>query len=302
LAKAIDLASEWALACVAVLILLVHLLWKYAVGRGKRTVVIPLLLGVLLGAVYLVFELRSAAGPLRFVAFMALVIGVMAVVALAQVFLLQGIDGASSDTPEDGYLLEQDVVDEEEPEEEVTGSSGTVDIAPERSRITWPKLNMLAFFGALFLFMFEGRRGMENTLDALSLAGLGAVSGLLLALVLAWWRTPHVLRSYSRIVLRNGGVFWVVLPLICMATLSFVNRTFPQREERCRTWAVVDISRGRNMNVSVSWDGEPERLEMPRSIKEQLTTLDSLRCCVRTGLLGYDHVYSIEPVIADDLR
>ncbi len=226
----------------------------------------------------------------------------MAVVRLLQVYLLSGIDGASSGAPDDGYLLEQEEMDEEEPEEAGDGNTGTEEIAPERKRNKWGMLNMLAFFAAMFLFISEGRRGMENTLDAWYLAGVGAVVGLLAALVLAWWRTPHVLRSYRRIVLRNGGVFWVVLPLICMATLSFVNRTFPQREERCRTWAVVDISRGRNMNVSVSWDGEPERLEMPRSIKEQLTTLDSLRCCVRTGLLGYDHVYSIEPVIADDLR
>lgn len=302
LSNAFDLASEWALACVAVLALLVHLAWKYAARHWNKAVRVPLLLGVLLGSVCLLLELRTAAGPLRFVAFMALVIGIMAVVGSAQVFLLPGIDEASPDTPDDGYLLEQDEVDDEEPGEVAMGVSGTVDIAPERSRNKWRKLNMLAFFAGMFLFILEGRRGMENTLDAWSLARLGAGSGLLLALVVAWRRTPRYRRSHRMVVLLNGGVFWVVLPLLCMATLSFVNRTFPQGGERCRTWAVVDISRSRNMNVTVSWDGERERLDMPRSIKEQLTTLDSLHCCVRTGLLGYDHVYSIEPVIADDPR
>jgi hypothetical protein len=302
LSKAYDLANEWALVSVAVLLLCIHLAMKQVPRQWNRTVRVLLFLAVLACAVFLVLELRSAAGPLRYVAFMALVTGAMAVFRLVEIYLLSGVEGTSSDTPEHGYLLEQGEVIEEVPEDVAEETAGAGDITPGRSRNRWGKLNMLAFFAAIILLITEGRRGLENTLDAGSLAGLGAGVGLVAAVLLAWVRTPPFMRSYRRVVLRNGGVFWVVLPVLCMAALSFLNRTFPQGGERCRTWAVVDISRSRNINVTVSWDGERERLEMPRAIKEQLTTLDSLHCCTRKGLLGFDHVYSFTPVLTDDPR
>ena len=47
---------------------------------------------------------------------------------------------------------------------------------------------------------------------------------------------------------------------------------------------------------------ERERLEMPTEVKEQLTTMDSLRCCTRTGLLGFEHVHRVEPVLMPEVQ
>ena len=66
---------------------------------------------------------------------------------------------------------------------------------------------------------------------------------------------------------------------------------------------MVDVTwTRRNVNVYVSRDGERERIEMPRTLKEQLTTMDSLHCCSRTGLFGFDHVETVELVITPDDR
>jgi hypothetical protein len=164
---------------------------------------------------------------------------------------------------------------------------------PERRTPRWKAwLPLLVFFGAQAALIGEWRWGLENTLDVWPLVGAAAGVGLMIAGLIAWSRTPKELRRYPRLLVLSGGIWWVALPLFLIAASSYINRSFPQAEERCRTLPVVDVS----------WDGERERIEMPRTIKEQLTTMDSLRCCTRTGLLGFEHVYRMEPVLMPEVQ
>ena len=160
---------------------------------------------------------------------------------------------------------------------------------------------MVGFFAAVFALMFEGRYGLENTLDVWSLAGKGAVVGLVAAAVVAWSRAPKVLRAYPRLMVWSGGVWWFALPMLGVASASLLNRWTMEPVEQCQVWPVEEVTHSRRgINVRVSWAGERERLEMPRAIKEQVTTLDSLRCCTRMGLLGHPFVVRVEPVLTGD--
>jgi hypothetical protein len=86
-----------------------------------------------------------------------------------------------------------------------------------------------------------------------------------------------------------------------VAAASFLNRSFLEGQEQCQVWPVEEVTRSRRkINVRVSWAGERERLELPRALKEQLTTLDSLRCCTRMGLLGHPFVVRVEPILTGD--
>jgi hypothetical protein len=172
------------------------------------------------------------------------------------------------------------------------------EVIEERPKAGWKDhLPLVVFFAALFSCIFEWRWGLENTLKVWSLVRMGTAVGLVAALVIAWSRTPAVVRWSPRMLLVGGGLWWGTLTLFGITAASFVNRSFPQTEERCHTWQVVDLNWSRrSLNVYVSWDGERERLEMPIEVKEQLTTMDSLRCCTRMGLLGFEHVHRVEAV------
>jgi hypothetical protein len=161
---------------------------------------------------------------------------------------------------------------------------------------------MFIFFAAVLALTFEGRSGLENTLEVWSLTGMGAAVGLVAAALVAWTRSPKVVRAFPRLVIWAGGIWWFVLPMVGVASASFLNRLFTEEAEQCQVWPVVEITHGRRdrINVRVSWAGERERLEMPRSIKEQLTTLDSLRCCTHMGLFGHPVVVRVEPVLTSD--
>lgn len=286
-----DLCVEWALYLSFALIWIIYLVTQQVLRRSGRTVRIVLLVAQLSLAVWLMLELGSDAGPLRFMAFLGLMIGLMALGLLISEVLLGG--GLSQEW--DGAYKDQ--VDTQEYADADEGISMDEPVDARRNRRGgWTP--MALFFLALLLFVFEGRNGLENTLEVWGLVAEGAVLGLVSALVVAWLRTPEVARKYPRLMLWSGGVWWFVLPLLCVAGASFLNRSFLHGAESCTTWPVEEVTHSRgSMSIRVAWDGERERLEMPRAIKEQLTTMDSLRCCTRTGLLGRDFVFHIEAVL-----
>ncbi len=293
-----DFCVEWALYLSFALIWIIYLITQQVLRRSGRAARIVLLVVQLSLAVWLVFELGTDVGPLRFVAFLGLMVGLMSLGLLVSEFLFGG--GLSKEWNE--ALEEYAEVDEDNPEleehddaDEHPSADDPVDARRKRWR-GWATMALL--FLALLIFVFEGRNGLENTLDVWGLVAEGAVLGLVCALIVAWFRTPEVVRKYPRLMLWSGGVWWFVLPLLCVAGASFLNRSFLQGEERCNTWPVAEVTHSRrSINIRVSWDGERERLEMPRAIKEQLTTMDSLRCCTRTGLLGRDFVFKVEAVL-----
>ncbi len=289
--RAFELARGYGVALAFLLLGLLYFVARKLLDRLGRTVRITVLFVALVGAGWLVVELAHDAGPLRYVAFVALVTGFAALFHLVMELWVGGTD----DTMHEEVVLEEevDLVDEDEHE-----------VNEVRSQARWKDhLPLVVFFAALFTCMFEWRWGLENTLNVWSLVGMGTAVGLVAALVIAWSRTPAVVRWSPRKLLVGGGLWWGALPLFGIATASFVNRSFPQTEERCHTWPVVDLNWSRrSLNVYVSWDGERERLEMPTEVKEQLTTMDSLRCCTRTGLLGFEHVHRVEPVLMPEVQ
>ncbi|HRO98609.1 MAG TPA: hypothetical protein PLN54_04185, partial [Flavobacteriales bacterium] len=239
------------------------------------------------GSIALVVDLASAAGPLRFLAFFGVMSGLLSAGLLLADLLVGRTALESSSAMEEGLDDGMDLLDED-----LGPTSGS------RRATWWP---MVVFFAAVFALMFEGIHGLENTLDVWSLAGKGAVAGLGAAAGAAWYPSPKVLRAQPRLLVWSGGVWWFALPLVGIASASFLNRSFAEPVEQCQVWPVEEVTHSRrNINVHVSWAGERERLEMPRAIKEQLTTLDSLRCCTRAGLLGHPFVVRVEPVLTRD--
>jgi hypothetical protein len=298
LANAFDLVSEWALFVSFALIGLLYLVLNRVVGRLGRGLRMLVLLAVLLGSIALVVDLGSAAGPLRFLAFFGLMGALLAgVLLLADLLVGRTAMEHSNGMDEEPYaeepyaeepLAEDDLIDEDP-----GPTSGS------RKATWWPAI---IFFASVFALMFEGRSGLENTLDAWSLTAKGAAAGLVVAAVVAWTRSPKVVRTFPRLVIWAGGIWWFALPMVGVASASLLNRSFMEEAEQCQVWPVVEITHGRRdrINVRVSWAGERERLEMPRSIKEQLTTLDSLRCCTRMGLFGHPVVVRVEPMLTSD--
>lgn len=270
---------------------LLYIASRALLDRMSRVARIVMLLILSGGAVWLVVELAHDAGPLRYLAFVALVTGVVAVFNVVVEIRVGGRIKASV----------EEVVFEEK--EDLT-CEARHELIEESSNYRWKGFMPLSvFFVALFTCIFEGRRGLENTLDVWPLVGRGAAVGLAAALAITWVRMPALVRRLPRILLIGGGAWWLIMPLFGVAAASFVNRNYAMAEETCHTWPVVELTRTRRrLNVYVSWAGERERLEMPRVIKEQLTTLDSLRCCSRKGFFGFDHVVRVEPVIAPDDR
>ncbi len=306
LAKAFDLVREWGLFISLTLALLLHgvvVRVLRVTGKGAGRAVLA---GVLVVGVWLVLDLRHETGPLRAVALIGLLMAVWAAFQLVFREWTRGSDDlvvVEADDDADAHD-EPDHVDEEEP----GAAEGSPVVSPEtmeggrRARIMY-WVRMAIFFAALMTFMSEGRNGLENTRGAWAFTLTWATIGLMAALTLAWLRTLSDKWRNHRSFLSAGGMWWVVLPLVAVTVASYMNRSFPQGHERCTTWNVEDVSWSRrSINVYVSWAGERRRLEMPRAVKEQLTTVDSLRCCVRKGLLGHDHVFRIDPVITADPR
>lgn len=284
---AFDLIADLALFVSFAVIALVYLLLNRAIGRLGRNLRLFVLLAVLAGSIALVVDLASAAGPLRFLAFFGLMCGLLSGVLLLADLLVGGAALQRSSGMEEELDVEDDLT-----EEDTGPSSGS------RRATWWP---MVFFFAAVFALMFEGIHGLENTLDVWSLVGKGVAIGLLAAAVVAWSRAPKVLRAHPRLMVWSGGVWWLALPMLGVASASFLNRSLAEPVEHCQVWPVEEVTHSRRgINVRVSWAGERERLEMPRAIKEQLTTLDSLRCCTRAGLLGHPFVVRVEPVLTRD--
>jgi len=306
--KGFELARGYGGVLAFLLLGLVYIVSRALLARIGRTSRLVLLVLVLIGSGWLLIDLGHDAGPLRYLAFVALVTGVGAAFHLVMEVwvggLIQAVDeDVTLDTVDDGP---EDEVDPTATEDELEGDPDEEADAqvPERRTPRWKAwLPLLVFFGAQAALIGEWRWGLENTLDVWPLVGAAAGVGLLIAGLIAWSRTPKELRRYPRLLVLSGGIWWVALPLFLIAASSYINRSFPQAEERCRTLPVVDLSWSRrSLNVYVSWDGERERIEMPRTIKEQLTTMDSLRCCTRTGLLGFEHVYRMEPVLMPEVQ
>lgn len=289
--KGFELARGYGVGMAFLILGLLYIASRTLLDRLGRTARIAVLVLALIGAVWLVVDLAHDAGPLRYLAFVALVTGVGAAFHLVMELWVGGTD----ETVVEAVVLEEevDLFDEDDHE-----------VMEERPKAGWKDhVSLVIFFAALFSCLFEWRWGLENTLDVWSLVGMGTAVGLVAALVIAWSRAPAVVRWSPRMLLVGVGLWWGTLTLFGITAASFVNRSFPQPEERCHTWQVVDLNRSRrSLNVYVSRDGERERLEMPMEVKEQLTTMDSLRCCTRKGLLGFDHVERVEPVITPDDR
>ena len=306
--KGFELARGYGIALSFLFLALLYVASRSLLDRLGRTVRIAIMLLVLIGAVWLVIDLRQDAGPLRYLAFVALVAGLGAAFHLVMELwvggLIQGVDeDATLDDVDDGPEDEvEPTAADDEPEGDLDEEADAQ--VPERHAPRWKAwMPWLVFFGAQAALIGEGRWGLENTLDVWPLVGAAAGVGLMIAGLIAWSRTPKELRRYPRLLVLSGGIWWVALPLFLIAASSYINRSFPQAEERCRTLPVVDLNwTRRSLNVYVSRDGERERIEMPREIKEQLTTMDSLRCCTRTGLFGFDHVGRVETVITPDDR
>jgi hypothetical protein len=306
--KGFELARGYGGVLAFLLLGLVYIVSRALLAQIGRTSRLVLLVLVLIGSGWLLIDLGHDAGPLRYLAFVALVTGVGAAFHLVMEVwvggLIQAVDeDVTLDTVDDGP---EDEVDPTATEDELEGDPDEEADAqvPERRTPRWKAwLPLLVFFGAQAALIGEWRWGLENTLDVWPLVGAAAGVGLMIAGLIAWSRTPKELRRYPRLLVLSGGIWWVALPLFLIAASSYINRSFPQAEERCRTLPVVDLSWSRrSLNVYVSWDGERERIEMPRTIKEQLTTMDSLRCCTRTGLLGFEHVYRMEPVLMPEVQ
>jgi hypothetical protein len=224
---------------------------------------------------------------LRFLAFFGLMGALLAGVLLLVEFLVGPTALEHANGTDEVPLAEADLMDEDPGP--TSGSQWAT---------WWP---IVVFFVALFALVLEGMMGLENTLDVWSLMGMGAAVGLVAAAVVACTRSPKVVRTFPRLVILAGGIWWFVLPMLGVASASFLNRSFMEEEEQCQVWPVVEVHDGRRgIQVRVDIKGERERLEMPQAIKEQLTTLDSLRCCVRRGALGFGFVDGIEPVITAD--
>jgi hypothetical protein len=305
--KGFELARGYGVVLAFLLLGLMYIVSSALLERIGRTARLVLLVLVLIGAGWLLIDLGQDAGPLRYLAFVALVTGLGAAFHLVMELwvggLIQTVDeevilDAADDGPEDEV---EPTAADDEPEGDLDEEADAQE--PERRAPQWkPWMSWLVFFGAQAALIGEGRWGLENTLDVWPLVGAAAGVGLMIAGLIAWSRTPNALRRYSRLLVLSGGIWWVALPVFLIAASSYLNRSFPQGEERCRTWPVVDVIwTRRNVNVYVSRDGERERIEMPRTLKEQLTTMDSLRCCSRTGLFGFDHVHRVEavPIPAD---
>lgn len=285
-ASSFDLISKWALFAVVAMLGLVYLVINRALTRLGVVPRLYLLFAVLAGSLFLVVELGTAVGPLRFLALFGLLTAVLFGVLLAADLL---VGRAALRFPgTETSVLEND----EEAKDVLTD-------LPSRSRVSrwWP---LIGFITAMFALISEGVQGLENTLEVWSLTGKGMVGGLVAASVVAWYRSPKVVRSYPRLLIWSGGIWWCTLPMLGVAAASFLNRSFMEEMEWCQVWPVEEITHSRRggINVRVSWSGESERLEIPRNIKEQLTTLDSLRCCSRNGLLGHRFVVRIDPIIA----
>jgi hypothetical protein len=306
--KGFELARGYGGVLAFLFLALLYVASRSLLDRIGRTVRIAIMLLVLIGAVWLVIDLRQDAGPLRYLAFVALVAGLGAAFHLVMELWVGGLiqavdDDVILDTVDDGP---EDEVDPTATDDELEGDLDEEAHAqePERRAPRWKAwMPWLVFFGAQAALIGEWRWGLENTLDVWPLVGAAAGVGLMIAGLIAWSRAPNELRRHPRLLVLSGGIWWVALPVFLIAASSCINRSFPQAEERCRTWPVVDVIwTRRNVNVYVSRDGKRERIEMPLAIKEQLTTMDSLRCCSRTGLLGFDHVGRVETVITPDDR
>jgi len=284
-ANTFDLLADWALFVSCALIWLLYLALNRAIrtlGSGPRLL---LLLAFLAGSIALVVDLATATGPLRLLAFFGLMSALLSGVLLLADLLVGGT-ALHRSAKVDADPMEEEQLLFEDP-----------DPSPRSRSSSW--WQVAAFFAGVFTLIFEGRYGLENTLGVWSLAVKGVVLGLLAAAGVAWIRSPIVLRAHPRLMIWSGGVWWFLLPMLGVASASFINRSFPAEPEQCQVWPVEEItrtSRRDRIKVRVSWAGERERLEMPRAIKEKLTTLDSLRCCTRTGLLGHPFVARIEPV------
>jgi hypothetical protein len=306
--KGFELARGYGGVLAFLLLGLMYIVSRALLERIGYTTRLVLLVLVLIGACWLLIDLGQDAGPLRYLAFVALVTGLGAAFHLVMELWVGGLiqavdDDVILDTVNDGP---EDEVDPTATDDELEGDLDEEAHAqePERRAPRWkPWMSWLVFFGAQAALIGEWRWGLENTLDVWPLVGAAAGVGLMIAGLIAWSRAPNELRRYPRLLVLSGGIWWVALPLFLIAASSCINRSFPQAEERCRTWPVVDVIwTRRNVNVYVSRDGERERIEMPRTLKEQLTTMDSLRCCSRTGLFGFDHVGRVETVITPDDR
>ena len=261
-------------------------------GRRARRVA---LLGVLAASGWTVLDLATASGPLRFVALVAALFALACLGALVLELLFgQAATGYPNEEEIDSEvytdLTDTDLVEERSLDQEPERSSRS------RWAAWWP---MVIFFAALFALIFEGGYGLENTLDVWSLAGAAAAVGLVAAAVVAGSRVSKVRWANLRSLILAGGLWWLVLPLVGITSASFLNRSFLQSGEQCQVWPVEELtySRRNGIQVRVSWAGERERLEMPQEVKEQLTTLDSLRCCSRMGLLGHPFVVRVEPIL-----
>ncbi len=272
---------------------------------------------VLLLCAWAVFELRNAGGPLRYLALLGVLLGIVVLFNLMVAMMQwrrhaafghavpmdasEPWDDDDDDDDDDDELENED--EDEEVETDMTTHRAEVDAAQGWSVSRWWERNRYAvqLVVGMLLLVAEWRAGLENTLQVGPLVALGLVGGIVFAWAIATLRQRRAAGPVG--LFAAGGVNWITLPMVMLAALSFGNRVAADEQETCETVPVVEVNAQRKdgPQIRVLIHGDHERLEMDRGLKEQLTTLDSLRCCVRNGALGFDFVERVEPVsTADD--
>ncbi|MEO5586031.1 MAG: hypothetical protein ABIQ75_11285, partial [Flavobacteriales bacterium] len=152
------------------------------------------------------------------------------------------------------------------------------------------------FFGGVLALMSE-LDDMYNTLDAGKGLMIMAIGSLFSVSLYMYMTTPRSMPSYFRYRLGRSISWAFIVFTFGSALASGINRTFSLGREKCDVWPVVDVMEG---GAFVHMEDGTKRLDVPNKMSRSLTSLDSLRCCHRTGLLGYEHIFSIEPIITTE--
>lgn len=276
-----ELVKDWGGLLMWPVVLLLYGLLRFSMKHLRRMNKIMVLLALLGIGIYVLVDLAHAGGPLRYVALIAVFLILIAGGYLVSVLFFV--------PPDKGDIIPDDTDYDDD-----LSVSGPV---AENRGSRWVAV---IFFSAVGAAGFGSWKGLENTLDVWPMVRGALGAGLAIACIIAWLRTPSGSRQRIGFLLRAGSVWWIAAPLFALALASFVNRMFPAGDTTCNDWLVTRISESRrNHNIWLTINGQEERLEMPRTLKQELTTLDSLRCCHQRGALGFVHVYSIDRIGPD---
>lgn len=272
--------------------------------RCMRRVRLAALLVLFIASAWCVRGLWREGGLLRFLALIGVfgciwsAIRFMVELSFGRYMMSSGEveEGDEDDDQLEGELIEHDTAGDLAPAPSFTEE--VVERTWKQRFVKWLAENWIKLLlgASLIAFPLELKWGLGNTLHVWGLVRSGATVGLVIALGIArkWLARPfseHLL-VWSFVLLMLGIPF----SLLGIAGASCLNRNVLSASEACYIWPVVDVAAKPNKQVWVLINGEEERLELDATVKKPITSLDSLRCCVRRGLLGFDYVVHVEPV------